>query len=85
MRPRITIYVAAGLTLAFALWTAVAHAMGAYTGHDLLTLFKPGEDTQAVRDAIGEHYREMTFGLLLAFLQGLVIFYTRRLSRGHIR
>ena len=80
MRPRFAIYLAAGLTLAFALWTTVAHALGAYTGHDLLTLFKPGEDTQAVRDAISSHYSEMTFALLLALFQGVIIFYARRLG-----
>jgi hypothetical protein len=81
MRPRFAIYFAAGLALAFALWMAVAHAMGAYTGHDLLTLFRPGEDTQRVRDTIEAHYSEIAFALILALLQGVIIFCTRRLSR----
>lgn len=81
MRPRFAIYLAGGLTLAFALWMAVAHALGAYAEYDLLTLFKPGEDTQNIRVAIADHYREMAFALLLALFQGVILFSTRRLSR----
>lgn len=80
MRSRFAIYLAAGLTLAFAIFIAVAEGLGAYAGHDLLTLFKPGEDTQAVRDTIRGHYADMAFALILAVLQVTIIICTRRLK-----
>jgi hypothetical protein len=84
MRPRFVINFAAGLAMALAIWAAVAEGMAAHAKEQLLTLLKPGDDGTAIREAAAAHTSQLSFFVLLAALQLVIIFYTRRQNREHI-
>lgn len=82
MRPIFAIYLAAGLTLAFAAAVASTHAYHAYaTRHAISSLSPVGEDLVRFRGYLEDDYETIGWSLALAGLQATVIACSRKLSR----
>jgi hypothetical protein len=74
MRPIFAIYLAAGLTLAFALAVASAHAYHAYATRNAIALLEPvGDDLVRLRRYARNDYETMGWSLTLAAVQATII------------
>ena len=82
MRPSFTIYLAAGLTLAFALVYACAHGYHAYATHHAIAILNPvGDDLVRFRGYIQDDYETVGWSLMLVAVQATIIFCARKLKR----
>jgi hypothetical protein len=82
MRPHFTIYLAAGLSLFFAVLSVASHIGEAITTQYAIRMLQPsGDDLARLQAACSDHYSSATESLVLAGLQGVIIVYTRKLKR----
>jgi hypothetical protein len=82
MRPILIIYLAAGLTLAFALAVASTHAYHAHaTGYAIATLNPVGDDLARFRAYLANDYETVGWSLALVAVQATVIVCARKLKR----
>ncbi len=82
MRASFTIYLVAGLTLAFALVYAGAHGYHAYASHHAIATLNPvGDDLLRFRGYIRDDYETVGWSLALVAVQATIIFCARKLKR----
>ena len=82
MRLSFTIYLAAGLTLAFALAYACAHGYHAYATHHAIAALNPdGDDLVRFRRYLEDDYETVGWSLLLVALQATIIVCARKIKR----
>jgi hypothetical protein len=75
MRLHFAIYLAAGLTLFFAVLSVCAHFGEAFVTQNAIRTLQPvGDDLSAMLSVRSEHYRSAIQALLLAGLQGMILF-----------
>jgi hypothetical protein len=82
MKAIFVIYIAAGLTLFFAVLNMVAGAGQAYTIHRAMAMLHPtGDDLDRMQAVENAHLDSAEENFALAVLQGAIIIYARKLSK----
>jgi hypothetical protein len=82
MRAIFIIYIAAGLTLFFAVLNTVAGAGQAYMTHRAMAMLNPtGDDLDRMQAVQNAHLDSAEENFALALLQGAIIIYARKLSQ----
>ena len=82
MRPIFAIYLAAGLTLTFALAVACGHAYHAYVTRYAIATLKPvGDDLVRFHGFLQDDYETVGWSLALVGVQAIVIVCARKLQR----
>ena len=81
MRPLFAIYVAAGLTLAFALADASLHAYHVYVTRYAIAALNPvGDDLARFRAYVRDDNETVAWSLALVGVQAAIIVYARKLK-----